>query len=70
MDFDTSKLRGRIIEVCGTVSTFIEKVSAGASKVYDYLNGNSVLTQKDIIEWCNVLDIKPKEVADYFFTPR
>lgn len=70
MEFDTSKLRGRIIEVCGTVGAFIEKVSAGSSKVYDYLNGKSVLSQSDIMEWCEVLDIKPKDITSFFFTPR
>lgn len=66
--FNVSKLRGRIVEVFGTVGAFAE--AAGSSRVYVsmYLNHKTVLNQETIIKWANLLGIAEEEIPAYFFT--
>lgn len=65
--YDTSKLRGRIVEKFGTIDAFSNKTSLSRASVSDYLNGKKTLNQKDIDEWMLLLGIDDSEVFDYFF---
>ena len=67
--FNTSKLKGKIVEQYGTAERFSRAVSCSSDKVYKYLQGNSVLRQTDIDEWAKALEIEPEEIPIYFFTP-
>ena len=68
--FDTSKLRGRIVEKFGSQTAFAEAVHRSISFVSQYLNGKIVLDQKTIDEWANVLDISASDIDVYFFVKK
>ena len=68
--FETSKLRGRIIEVFGSQSAFAEHVGNSVSYVSQYLTGKVYLDQRVINSWGKALGIVPAEYGVYFFTPR
>jgi len=68
--FETSKLRGRIIEVFGSQNAFAEHVGNSVSYVSQYLTGKAYLDQRAIDSWGKALKIVPDEYGVYFFTPR
>lgn len=68
--FDTSKLRGRIVEKYGTIGKFSNVLNCSQNTITNYLNGSSNLNQDKIIRWCELLDIKEKEIPAYFFTQK
>lgn len=66
--FDYRKLRGRIVEKYGTQGNF-----AKANKISDRsmslkLNNRIGFSQKEIVLWCNQLDIPIDSIPTYFFT--
>lgn len=65
--YDTSKLRGRIIEKYGTIKRFAQDSGSSLTFISLYLNGKKVLDQKTIDRWANVLDIPVTEYDSYFF---
>lgn len=64
---DYSKLRGRIVEKFGTLKAFFEHLSISEVMASKKLNGNAGFSQKDIVEWCRILDIDLTDVGLYFF---
>jgi len=66
--YDTSKLRGRIIEKYGSQNDFARAVRRSISYVSQYMNGKVVLDQKTITEWADSLDIPAEDYVIYFFT--
>jgi transcriptional regulator with XRE-family HTH domain len=68
--FDTSKLRGRIVEKFGSQNAFAEAAHRSVSFVSQYLNGKVSLDQKIIDEWTNLLDIPVNEIDLYFFNKK
>lgn len=68
--FDTSKLRGRIIEKFGSQNAFAAATNRSISFVSQYLNGKVCLDQKTIDEWADALDISVDDIPVYFFTKR
>ena len=70
MSFIYNKLRGRIVEICGTQSEFSKRVGQSEQIISAKLSGNSAFTQDNIIAWCNVLDIDQNEIGNYFFTQK
>lgn len=66
--YNTSKLRGRIIEKYGSKKAFRETVKRSVSFVSQYLNGKLYLDQRIIDEWSDALDIPGSEIPVYFFT--
>lgn len=69
-EYDTSKLRGRIIEKFGTVDAFSQAASLTRASISDYLNGKKFLSQKDMNEWIDLLEINRSDIFDYFFTQK
>lgn len=67
MGFDHSKLRGRIVEKYGTESNFAEKWGKSKQTLSLKLCGKVAITQDDIAEWCELLDIKVADAGPYFF---
>lgn len=65
--FETSKLRGRIIEKYGSQNAFAEAVNRSISFVSQYLNGKVNLDQKTIDEWADALEISVPDIPAYFF---
>lgn len=70
MSFTYNKLRGRIVEICGTQSEFAKRVGLSEQSVTAKLSGNSSFTQDNIIAWCNVLDIDQNDIGNYFFAQK
>lgn len=68
MDFVYNKLRGRIIEICGSQSEFSKKVGQSEQNITAKLSGRSSFTQDNIITWSQVLDIDQNDIGSYFFT--
>lgn len=65
--YEYRKLRGRIVEKCGSQRAFSEKVGASYVVVSNHLRGLSGFSQEDIVKWSEALDIKPEEYGAYFF---
>lgn len=68
--FDTSKLRGRIVELYGSMTAFSEKVGNSISFISQYMNGKKQLDQKTMDKWIIALSIPSDEIRAYFFTPK
>ena len=67
MVFRYNKLRGRIVEVCGSQAKFAEKIGQSEQNVTAKLAGRSSFTQDNIITWCRALDIDQSDIGSYFF---
>lgn len=65
---DLSKLRGRIVEKYGTMGKFAEHIEMSAQTLSNKFSGRIGITNSDILEWCQALDIEKCEIGDYFFT--
>lgn len=72
MEFDFSKLLGRIVEKFGTRSNFAAAWGKSESILSYKLNNKTQFTMEDIFEITqpNLLDISPGEIGVYFFTPK
>lgn len=68
--FETSKLRGRIVEKYGSQVRFADAVGCSLSFLSQYLNGKKKLDQARIDKWANALDIDSADIYNYFFTHR
>lgn len=68
--FDTSKLRGRIVEKFGTIGAFSKAAHNSISFVSQYLNGHKFLDQRTLIKWADLLEIPTNEIDQYFFTAK
>ena len=69
MEFDYSKLRGRIREICGTQEAFADLMGISKPTMSAKLNNKSEFTQPEIIKAVNVLSLGYDEISPYFFTP-
>ena len=65
--FDTSKVRGRIVEKFGTIKHFSEVTGSPISVVSRYLNTGDPLSQTTINKWAFALKIPVEEIGVYFF---
>lgn len=70
MGFTYNKLRGRIVEICGSQSEFAKRVGQSEQIISAKLSGNSSFTQDNIISWSTVLDIDQNDIGSYFFTQK
>jgi len=66
--YDTSKLKGKIIEVFGSQGAFAARIKRSQAFISGVLNGKAYLNQKDIDLWAELLGIPGEELAAYFFT--
>jgi hypothetical protein len=70
MPMDYSKLNGRIIEKFGTRSAFAEAMGWKLEALSRRLNNKTPFYTEEYIRACELLDIQPKEIYAYFFTPK
>ena len=68
MEKNYAKLRGRIIEKCGSIQHFAECMDKTPTTIGMKLNGRSVWKDKDMNKACQILDI-PKCEAHIYFLP-
>ena len=67
MEFDYSKLRGRIREILGSEANFCDKIPLTRSTVSLKLNGKVEFTQSEIAAAMEVLQLPKSAIGDYFF---
>lgn len=66
--FDYSKLRGRIVEKCGSIEAFAQTVGISSVSMSKKLNNKTDISREDILRWAEVLDIAKENYGVYFFT--
>lgn len=66
--YNTSKLKGRIIEMYGSQTAFAAAVHRPKAYISQYMNGKVSLDQKTIDEWSTALGIPGRDICAYFFT--
>lgn len=72
MDFDYSKLLGRITEKFGSQRNFAKALNRAENTISKKLKNKMPITTDDIKEWTKpeLLDIEHHEIGVYFFTPK
>ena len=72
MEFDHSKLRGRIVEKFGTCGAFAETAGYTKAQLSARLTNAVHFDTDEIIALCvpDLLDIPAHEIPVYFFTPK
>jgi len=70
MEFDFSKLRGRIVEQFGSCRSFCRATGFTPGTLSARLNGVIAFKADEIRRICEVLQIPDAEVVAYFFTPK
>ena len=68
--FNFDKLLGRIIEKYGTRKAFAAAMEMSESSLCDRLNGKIPFKTEEIWKAAKLLDIRPEEIGEYFFTPK
>lgn len=68
MAFDYSKLRGRIVEKCGTQEKFANATELSGRSLSLKLNNKITWRDEDIAKALKLLDIPDGEIKAYFFT--
>ena len=65
--FDTSKLRGRIVEKFGSQAAFARELGVTRGTINNQLNSPNGLSQCTITKWSELLEIPANEIGEYFF---
>lgn len=68
--FEYSKLSGRIKEKFGSQKAFAEALGTTEATMSNKIAGVYYFTQAEIKKACQLLEIEPGKVTEYFFTPR
>lgn len=66
LEFDYSKLRGRIVEKFGTYAAFFKKLDITEVQASKKLNGRAGFSQEDIVKWSDLLEISLEEMGLFF----
>lgn len=66
-DYKYNKLRGRIIEKYGSMSSFAKKIGITDVSMSNKMQCKTGFSQGDIKCWCELLDIQTNEIGIYFF---
>ena len=70
MEYDYSKLRGKIVELYGNIREFAKVLGISAAATYNYLNSHTKFDQRSIERWCDLLQIPVDDAVVYFFTKK
>lgn len=68
MVFNTDKLRGKIIEVYGSLREFCAETNYSYSTLQGKLSNKTYFTQVDIMKFVEWLKLEEEEILLYFFT--
>lgn len=68
MEYDYSKLRGRIVEIYGNIRAFSEALGISYQAVMDYLANRTKFNQRSIERWNELLKIDIEDAVPYYFT--
>lgn len=67
MAFNYRKLKGRIVEICGTQSAFAKRMDKSERTISLKMKGKVPWTQDEIIKALEILELDADDVQDYFF---
>ena len=67
MEYDYSKLRGKIIEIFGNISNFCKSMQLSETTVYSKLHHKTEFTQSQVLNACKLLNIPLNKMHIYFF---
>ncbi len=70
MSFDYNKLRGKIIEVCGSQLEFAKKMKMSERTLSLKMNGKVFWKQCEICKAIDILKLSNYDITEYFFTPK
>ena len=65
--FDYSKLRGRIVEKYGSQRQFADAAGVSEQTITSKMNGRVAISQEDVVNWSELLDIEANDIGVYFF---
>lgn len=65
--YETSKLRGRIVEKYGSLMEFSKAAKCSYSFLSQYMSGKKTLKQPMMERWIELLDIDSPDIKAYFF---
>jgi transcriptional regulator with XRE-family HTH domain len=65
--FNYAKLRGRIVEKCGSQASFASKTGISVVTLTQKLKGRVAFRNDEILRMAKVLDIPTSKIPDYFF---
>lgn len=68
MQYDYSKLIGRIVEICGTQGEFAKKMGLSERSVSLKLNNKTSWKQKEMQKAADILKFPENDIQPYFFT--
>ncbi len=68
IQYNYSKLKGRIKEVCGTQDALASRIGLGRVTLSQRLNNISNFSQDEIAKMTKELNIPNEEIPAYFFT--
>lgn len=68
MERDYRKLRGKIVEVYGTMSNFAKEMGYSERTISLKINGKVDFSQSDIVKMVSLLGLRDKDIPVYFFT--
>lgn len=67
MDFDYSKLNGKIKEIYDNQSNFAKELGMSRASLNAKLNNRFDFTQKEILKSCELLNLPKNKIYEYFF---
>lgn len=70
MEFDYSRLRGKIREVFGTEAAFAKALGMGRVSISQRLNNVLEFSSPEILKSCTLLGISSDEIHLYFFAEK
>lgn len=67
MEFNNSKLRGKIRELFGTEQKFSDAIGISKSALSAKLNNNSEINRDEMLKMIDLLNIKKEDIFEIFF---
>lgn len=67
MAFDYSKLKGRIVEICGTRAEFANRMRKSERTISLKLGGKIPWRQNEIMDAVKILGLDISDIQEYFF---
>lgn len=68
MTYGYRKLRGRIVEKFQTQANFAKAVGISKNAMSRKMSGKVRLSQEDMVQWADLLEIERETYGEYFFT--
>ena len=68
VNFNYSKLRGRIVEIFGSQTEFSKAIKISERSLSLKMKGKVSWKQSEIVKAINLLGLEKNDIAEYFFT--